>query len=466
MADLRWVFLRAGGAGSCGPLPDGLVGRSATGSLHRWGASGATVTATARDDSVQLVAGTPRFNVAGEGTGQDAVVADREVRLASGDLVVDSLAMLRERRSAKWRTHPPAVVPLTVAEMDYPLAPAVTAVLQEAVARSDTGYAAADPDLGEAVAGFTGRRWGWEVTPGSVTAVADVGVGVVELLRVLTRPGQAVVISPPVYPPFFTWPAEAGAEVVEVPLTGGDPGDRAGWRLDLPGLRRAFAAGAAVYVLCNPHNPVGRVHTLDELTALVDLARRYQVRLISDEIHAPLVLTGAGFTPLLTVPGASEVAITVLSASKAWNLAGLKCAAIVTGSPAMAAAVQRLPADTRWRVGHLGVLAAVAAYTDSGWLDQLLTTLDHRRAQLTGLLSTRLPTLRWAPPQAGYLAWLDATAIGTGDVPHGVFLDRARVALEPGLRFGTPGSGHVRLNFATSPEILDQATAAMAHALT
>lgn len=390
-------------------------------------------------------------------------------RQAVEDLPVDALDVLRRRGSAKWRMYPPAVLPLTVAEMDYPLAPAVTSVLQDAIARSDTGYAPSTPELGEAVAGFTGRRWGWQVAPTSVSAVVDVGVGVVELLRVLASRGESVVISPPVYSPFFGWVAEAGTELLEVPLTRDSDGrgDAVGWHLDLTALERAFAAGPAAYVLCNPQNPVGRVHTFEELAALVALARRYGVSLVSDEIHAPLVLAGAAFTPLLAVPGADEIAVSLLSTSKAWNVAGLKCAVIVTGSPAMAAVVRRLPPDTSWRVGHLGVLAAVAAFNDgSDWLDQLLYTLDHRRAQLADLLAQRLPPLRWQPPQASYLAWLDATAIGTGNMPRDLFLDRARVALEPGLRFGSQGSGHVRLNFATSPEILDQATAAMAKVLT
>ena len=377
------------------------------------------------------------------------------------ELSVDPLEVLRQRRSAKWRTYPADVLPLTVAEMDFALAPAVAEALHGAVERSDTGYAVPAPDLGTAVAPFAAGRWSWEVDPASVTAVADVGVGVVELLRVLTRPGDAVVISPPVYPPFFDWAPEAGARVVEVPLACGD----AGWRLDLPALERAFAAGPAAYLLCNPHNPVGRVHSPDELAALVALARRYSVALVSDEIHAPLVLPGATFTPLLTVPGAGEVAVTVLSASKAFNLAGLKCAAIVHGSPTMGAAVERLPPDARWRVGHFGVLAAVAALTaGESWLDQLLVTLDRRRGQLGSLLADRLPGIRWQPPEAGYLAWLDCSALGEGDAPRDRFLDRGRVALEPGLRFGSVGSGFVRLNFGTSDEVLDRATAGMAAA--
>jgi cysteine-S-conjugate beta-lyase len=377
-------------------------------------------------------------------------------------LPIDPLDVLRQRRSAKWQTYAKDVLPLTVAEMDVNLAPPVAEVLAEAVRRSDTGYGRATPDLGRAVARFAARRWGWEVDTAQVTAVTDVGVGVVELIRALTRPGDAVVISPPVYPPFFDWGPEAGVRLLEVPLASVDDG----WRLDLAALERAFATHPAAYVLCNPHNPVGRVHTAGELADLVRLARIYKVTLISDEIHGPLVPPGATFTPLLTVPGAADVAVTVMSASKAWNLAGLKCAAVVTASPRLVAAVDRFPPDTRWRVGHLGVLATVAAYTEGeAWLDDLLVTLDQRRTQLGRLIAIQLPQVTWHPPEATFLAWLDCSAIGPDDTARERFLDRGRVALEPGLRFGAAGSGYARLNFGTSEAILDEAISRMATAL-
>ena len=375
------------------------------------------------------------------------------------ELSVDPLEVLRRRRSEKWQTYPADVLPLTVAEMDFALAAPIAEALREAVERSDTGYAVPVPDLGRALAGFAACRWNWDLDPASVTAVTDVGVGVVELLRVLTRPGDAVAISPPVYPPFFDWVAEAGTRLLEVPLAC----DAAGWRLDLAALEAAFATHPAAYVLCNPHNPVGRVHSEDELAALVRLARIYRVAIVSDEIHGPLVLSGATFTPLLTVPGAAEVAVSVLSASKAWNLAGLKCAAVVTAAPRMAAVTDRFPSDTRWRIGHFGVISAVAAFTaGEPWLDQLLRTLDHRRLLLGDLLRQRLPMLTWHPPEATFLAWLNCTALGPDNQARERFLNHGRVALEPGLQFGAAGSGYARLNFATSPDILDQATARMA----
>jgi len=378
------------------------------------------------------------------------------------ELPVRPLEELRRRRSAKWTKYPSDVLPLFVAEMDVDLAPPVRAVLHEAVDASDVGYSSAVPVLGEAFAEFAADRWGWQVDPVAVTAVTDVGVGVVELLRVLTRPGDVVAISPPVYPPFFDWGPEAGVRLLDVPLRH----DEEGYRLDLEATERAFATHPAAYVLCNPHNPVGRVHTAEELAALVRLARLYGVTIVSDEIHAPLTLPGATFTPLLTVPGAADVAVSVVSASKAFNLAGLKCAAVVTGSARMAGIVDEFPPDLRWRTGHLGVIATVAAFRDGRpWLEQLLTTLDARRTQLGELLRDRLPAISWRPPQATFLAWLDCSKLGADDEPQSLFLAKAKVALEPGTRFGAAGSGHVRLNFGTGAHVLDEATARMAAAV-
>jgi cystathionine beta-lyase len=207
------------------------------------------------------------------------------------------------------------------------------------------------------------------------------------------------------------------------------------------------------------------VHSHDELAEVVRLAHAFDVTVVSDEIHAPLVLAGATFTPFLTVPGAAEIGVSLVSASKAWNLAGLKCAAIVSASAAMREVVSRRPVDARWRIGHFGLLASVAAFESGrGWLDALLETLDQRRTLLSDLLAQRVPDVRWCPPEATYLAWLDCRAYGGGTDPWTMFLERGRVGLEPGPSFGAPGGGWVRLNFGTSAEILDQAVSRMATA--
>lgn len=372
-------------------------------------------------------------------------------------IVVPDTSALRQRRSMKWRRHDSSVLPLPVAEMDFELAEPIRRELGAAVARSDTGYAWPGESLGQALASFAGDRWGWRIDPDQVTAVADVGVGCVELLRVLCRPGDGVVVNPPVYAPFFEWIAEAGCRAVEAPLS-------AEYRIDLEALERAFAQRPVIYLLCNPHNPVGRVHSREELAAVLALAERYGVTVLSDEVHGPLTHPGETYTPMLTLPGAAERVITLTAASKAWNLAGLKCAQVVTASPRMREVVARFPAGVHVRVGHLGVIAAVAAFTEGrAWLDELRHTLADRRDLLARLLAERLSCVEWSPPRATFLAWLDCRALGDGLEPYERFL-AAGVATDDGPKFGTRGSGFVRLNYATSAENLDEAVRRMATA--
>ena len=375
-------------------------------------------------------------------------------------LPVPSLDALRRRQSAKWRMHEADVLPLSIAEMDFELAAPVAEALRRAVADSDTGYAGSSPELAEAYAGFAAAAWGWTVDPAQVTAVTDVGVGAVELLRSLAP--RRVIVSSPVYPPFFDWVAETRTPLVDVPLRL----DAGRWRLDLDRIAATLRAARRLLALqpaqsCR-HGPLR-----------IGAARPGRCRgrgaapiILSDEIHAPLALPGSRVTPVLTVPGASDVAYGLVSASKAWNLAGLKCAMVVTGSPATAARAAELPPDTRWRVGHFGVLAATAAFAAGRpWLAELAATLGQRRTWLQGALAGRLPGLPWIPPQAGYLAWLDCSGIGSGTAVTDLLRSRARVAVEAGERFGAGGAAHIRVNFATSEEILSLGLDRMADVL-
>jgi len=288
-------------------------------------------------------------------------------------------------------------------------------------------------------------------------------IGVGEVLRLVTTPGDQVVVNPPVYPPFFATIAEVERRVVEVPLARG-AGGAGGWALDLAGLERAFAAGARAFLFCNPHNPVGRVFEAGDVRAVAELAARYDVAVLADEIHAPLTLPGIAHTPFLSVSEALGVrAVVLTSASKGWNIPGLKCAVVVAGSPAMHDALAPLRAPERLeRVGHLGVLGTVAAFTEGGaWLDALVAHLDRNRALLARLLADCLPEVGFVPPQAGYLAWLDCQALGLGDDPARAFLKRGRVALSRGLDFGSGGAGFARLNIGTSGELLREAVRRM-----
>jgi cystathionine beta-lyase len=391
-------------------------------------------------------------------------------------LVQLSLEQLRRRTSLKWRAHPKDVLPLWVAEMDVPMAPPVAEALRAAIDLGDTGYPYGSA-YAEALAAFAAERWKWDGLRVERTAVVpDVMLGVVEVLRLVTGPGDAVVVCSPVYPPFYAFVAHDAREIIEARLG-------PGLRVDLAALEDAFVRARcrgrrAAFLMSNPHNPTGVVHTRQELEAVAALARKHGVRVVSDEIHAPLVLPGAVFTPFLSVPGA-ENAFTVTSASKAWNLAGLKAALAVAGSEA-ADELRLLPEEVGHGPSHLGVIAHTAAFREGGgWLDELLLGLDANRRLLGQLLEEHLPEVRYQEPQGSYLAWLDCTWLGlhkdqdaqgpgvVGDLagPAKMFLDEARVALSSGHVFGSGGEGYVRLNFATTPAVLRQAVTSMGRAV-
>ncbi|KUL21181.1 MalY/PatB family protein [Streptomyces regalis] len=375
-----------------------------------------------------------------------------------------ALDRLRCRTSVKWRAYPDDVLPMWVAEMDVPLAEPVVRALTDALALGDTGYPAGT-GYAEALAGFADKRWGWDGLAVERTAIVpDVMLGVVEMLKLVTGPGDSVVVNSPVYPPFYQFVEHMDRRVLEAPL-GMD------LRIDLDALeemfRQATAGGRrAAFLLCSPHNPTGTLHTSDELAAVAALAERHGVRVVADEIHAPITAGGAEFVPYLSVPGA-ESGLSLMSASKAWNLAGLKAALAIAG-PAAAADLARLPEEVSHGPSHLGVIAHTAALRDgSSWLDALLSALDDNRRLLADLLAEHLPAITYRPGEATYLAWLDCRALdlGGGADPADVFLRRGRVALSSGIPFGTGGAGHVRLNLATSPELIREGVRRMATAL-
>lgn len=362
-------------------------------------------------------------------------------------LATFSEAQLRGRRSAKWALTPPDAIPLWVAEADVPLAAPVRDALQAALDGHDTGYAAGVRDYLDAFTGFATHRWGW--TPPSrrhTQLVADVMTGLAEALRLVTDPGDPVLIDDPVYPPFATAVRHAGREVVHVPL--GPQG-----RLDLAAIDAAAGAataggGTAAYLLCNPHNPSGAVATADELADLAAVARRRGVRVISDEIHAPLVHTGPRFVPYLAVPG-TEDAYVVTSASKGWSLAGAK-AGLLLGGAATGEELHRLPDLVGHGASHLGVVAHTAAFAAGGpWLDRFVAELAETTAWFASALPEHLPGVRHRPPVGTYLAWLDVRDTTLGDDPT-ARLAGAGLVVTDGAAFGPAGTGHVRLNLATS----------------
>ena len=378
-------------------------------------------------------------------------------------LTADSIDTLRTRKSAKWRAFDPDVLPLPVAEMDFPVAQPIKDVLISLINASDLGYGGMVPELPAAFADFAKRKWDWTVDPEQFRLATDVGVAGVEVLRMFTKPGDKVLVNSPVYHNLYNWIAEVGCEVTDSPLI--DHGDGR-WSLDVDGLRKSFASGIATYILCHPHNPVGHVFTRTELESIAELANEYGVIVISDEIHAPLTFAEEKFIPFLALNDtARSVGVCITAASKSWNLAGLKCAQIITQNQALNDKLATLPVNVPWRSSLLGAWASVAAYRDSEpWLDDLMVSLDHNRKLLKELISSHLPRAQYFIPHATYLAWIDLRAYEVEN-PAELLLEKGRVAFNNGQDFGPSGAGFVRLNFATSPEILTEAITRMAHVL-
>ena len=367
------------------------------------------------------------------------------------------LEQLRLRRSVKWTKFEPDVLPVWVAEMDFPLAEPVKTALAEAIEQSDTGYANAEASgLATSFSEFASRRLNWTPDPAGVVATGDVVGGISSLLGALTEPGDGVMITPPVYHPFFSAVEEAGCQLVEAPMAGGRT-------LDLDRIESGFRAGARALILCSPHNPTGTVPARAELERIAALAAEYEAWVLSDEIHAPLTLPGAKHEPFLPVSdAAAEWGFCLSSASKTFNLAGLTCAVIATASDHAREVVESLPFGEK-HPGHLGVIASETAFTlGDEWLDQVLAQLDYNRKLLADLLAEHLPEVGYRMPEAGYLAWLDCRALGLGDDPAEAILRSGRVALSNGPWFGKEGAGYCRLNFGTSPDLIEMAVERMA----
>lgn len=364
-----------------------------------------------------------------------------------------SLDQLRNRKSAKWQRYGPEILPLWVAEMDVPLAKPVIDAVTDALEMGDTGYPVGDA-YGEAFAEFALERWNWHVEPVGTYSVIDVLTGITEVIAQISGSDVPVVITPPVYGPFEKYVGRMGRTLLNAVLTPEG-------RLNPETLEATFAAikkanTGGIVLISNPHNPTGVSHSRAELEMLATLASQYGIRIVSDEIHAPLQMPGHEFTPILTVAGA-ESAIVVTSASKTFNLAGLK-AALIVGGPASRADLHALREGHMHGASHLGVIAHSAAYRHGGpWLDAVIGDLDANRHLLGDLIAKHLPGARYFMPESTYLAWVDCRPLKLGGDPAQIFEEKGKVAFSPGSFFGAEGEGHVRINFATSPVILNEA---------
>lgn len=372
----------------------------------------------------------------------------------------------------KWTSFPGALG-MWVAEMDFGLAEPIKQTLHRVVDQGQTGYLAPGwvDQLQQAVVGFVGSRYGWTVEPGNVRPVPDVLSVLVLTMKYHLREGARVVVPTPAYMPFMTLPGAHGRELVQLPMTR----DAAGWSLDLDRLDDTLGEGDLL-VLCNPYNPLGKVWTREEMVAISEVVEKHHARVFNDEIHAPLTLHGAQHVPYPTVSQAANAhSITAMSASKAWNLAGLKCAQMIVNDED-AKRLEEFKPDLH-ECSTPGLLANITAFTEGGeWLSEVITYLEGNQQLIVDLLPEVLPGVEFVPNEATYLAWFDCTALELAPSPQespnrvrattiaSAFLKQG-VALNDGALCGEVGRGSVRMNFGTARPIVREALERMGRAL-
>lgn len=378
----------------------------------------------------------------------------------------DSIGMdhLRDLGSVKWSMFP-GTIGAFVAEMDFGTAPVITEALHTAIDRSAFGYLpdALSRAMSEAFAAFSAETYGWHVAASDVHPIADVVRGLEFAMEHFSAPGSKVILPTPAYMPFLEVPRAAGREIIEVPMLEED----GRYTLDLDGIDAAFKDGGGLLILCNPYNPVGRVFSADELRAVSEVVARNGGRVFSDEIHAPMVFAPARHIPYASItPEAAAHTVTATSASKAWNLPGLKCAQFIVSNDADRAIWEVIGPFASHGASNLGVIANTVAYTSGrAWLDEVVGYIDENRRVLGDLLAEHLPQARYHAPEGTYIAWIDMRGLGLGDSPADFFRERAGVSLTDGIACGEPGRGFVRLIFATPRPILETAITQMAAAL-
>ena len=384
---------------------------------------------------------------------------------------MDDLALpvelLRARRGVKWHQFPEGVLPAWVADMDFEVAEAVQRAVEQVVRQRDYGYPHRDAEdrLEAAFAARMRQRFGWEVDPGLVLPTANLVQAIVASILAFSEPGDGVAVQTPAYPPFLSGTDDAGRRRVLNPLV--DDGARL--RLDAEALERALDAGTRLLLLCNPHNPSGRALDREELEALARIACEHDLVVVSDEIHCELVYPGHRHIPIGSLgDDIGQRTVTLNSASKGFNIAGLRCAVMHFGSEALRERFRRaVPDRLIGPLNPIGIDATVAAWRDGQpWLDRVMQRLGVNRDRIAAWVVEQAAIIRHHPPEATYLAWLDCRGLveRTGDV-HEFFLREARVALTSGQAFGPGAEGFLRLNFATSPEILEQLLDRMTAAL-
>ncbi len=370
----------------------------------------------------------------------------------------------RNTDSIKWGLYDEDVLPLWVADMDFTSPPAVIEALQQRVAHGVFGYARESNELKELIVVRMKNLHGWQITTEDIVLLPGVVAAFNLVCQAVAQPGESILIQPPVYPPFFSAPGYAGARAVFNNINRNEAG---GYSLDLDDFEAAIEKDTRSFLLCNPHNPLGRVFTQAELTGMAEICLKHGLVICSDEIHSDLVFEGYRHIPIASLDKEIEVnTVTLIAPSKTYNIAGLECSALICTNPELRGRIQAARRGLLGWVNLMGMTAGVAAYKHGDeWLKQMLQLLQGNRDFLTKYLAENIPGIRMTKPEATYLAWLDCRDLNVSQPPAQFFLEKARVALNNGEDFGEPGRGHVRLNFGCSREILTAALERISRAL-
>ncbi|RLC75126.1 MAG: putative C-S lyase [Chloroflexi bacterium] len=375
----------------------------------------------------------------------------------------DRIIDRRHTESAKWRLYDKDVLPLWVADMDFAAPEAVLRALEERVAHGVFGYGMPPDGLREVIQERLARLYGWRVEADEIFFIPGVVTGFNQVCQAIGAPGDEVLVEPPVYYPMLDAPDNAGRTLKTAPLVEGPKR----YERDLDAFERAITEHTSLLLLCNPHNPVGRVFERAELEQLAEICLRHDVIICSDEIHCDLVFQGHPHVPIASLsPEIAAQTITLFAPSKTYNVAGLSCSAGVVQNPELRAKLKTAGAGLIPHVNVLGYTATLAAYRDGQeWLDEVLVYLEANRDHLLDYITAHLPNIKCQRPEGTYLAWLDCREAGIPGNPHKFFLERARVALNDGAVFGEGGEGFVRLNFGCPRTTLTEALERMRKAM-
>jgi len=385
------------------------------------------------------------------------------------DLCIDRL----HSDSAKWRVYDPDVLPLWVADMDFLSAEPVLRALHERIDHGVFGYGLCPDELIDVIRARLEGLYDWQVAADEIVFCPGVVTGFNVACRLRSEPGDGVLVQPPVYYPFLSAPANAGRVLQQAEIKRGSDDPNARYELELDAFEAAITDGTRAgvttraFILCNPHNPIGRVFERDELLALAEVCLRHDVLICSDEIHCDLVYSGHAHIPIAALdPEIARHTVTLMAPSKTYNIAGLKCSFAVIQDEQLRQEFCAARGGLVPGVNILGYTAALAAYRDGQpWLDEVLAYLEANRDYVKAFVDERLPGVEMHVPEGTYLAWLDCRQAGIEGEPAAFFLERARVALNNGAAFGPGGEGYVRLNFACPRATLIEALERMRNAL-